>query len=128
MRVLLIEDDPSLGTFYSRALKRSGHEVATEVRGDDGLDTALQSAPDVVVLDWFLPGLSGISILKQLRASGYQNPILMLSGSGDEARHEALEAGANAFLAKPCGLADLTNCVAMLVHRSLARSLSAPAA
>jgi CheY-like chemotaxis protein len=52
----------------------------------------------------------------------------MLSGSGDTAREEALEAGANAFLGKPCGLADLTNCVAMLVGHLPAQVASATAA
>lgn len=128
MRVLLIEDDPSLSMFYSRALVRAGYTVSTETRGDTGLEKALSHTHDALVVDWYLPGLDGISMLKKLRASGFNRPILMLSGSGEDAKEVALEAGANAFLAKPCGLEDLTNCVAMLTGRLLARNLSASAA
>ncbi len=128
MRVLLIEDDPSLCTFFSRALKRAGYDVTIEHRGDLGLQSAQNFPPDLLVIDCFLPGLNGVRVLRELREQGFEAPILMLSGSTDLVRDEALEAGANAFLAKPCGLEDLTNCVAMLTSRSLVRDLFAQSA
>lgn len=125
MKVLLVEDDPSLCTFFKRALLRAGYEPTTLLRGDEGLIAATTSEFDLIVLDGYLPGVDGMDILKELRLRGDETPILMLSGSGDRAREQALEAGANAFLPKPCGLDDLTNAVAILTSRSLVRDLSA---
>jgi DNA-binding response OmpR family regulator len=121
MRVLLIEDDPSLCTFYSRALGRAGYEVILEHRGDDGLRLALTLPFDIIVLDWYLPGMDGISVLKELREQGSDLPVLVLSGSGDLGREEAIASGADAFLGKPCGLQELSNCVSLLAASAEAR-------
>lgn len=128
MRVLLIEDDPALGMFYSRALHRSGYEVVLRERGDDGLQLAISQEFEVIVLDWSLPGMDGISILKTLLARGYAGRMLMLSGSGTEARIEAEKAGADAFLSKPCGLEELAKCVKELTNGALAGKLAMHAA
>lgn len=128
MHVLLIEDDPSLGVFYTRALKRAGYEVTIERRGDDGLRNALLHPYDLLILDCYLPGMDGIAILRELRAQGSEVPALVVSGVNESVRQAALEAGASAFLMKPCGLDELTNCVAIMTSRSLTYHLSACAA
>jgi DNA-binding response OmpR family regulator len=124
MRVLLIEDDPNLSTFYSRALRRAGHDVTVQNRGDEGLLVVQKLKFDAIVLDWFLPGLDGISLLKEMRGIGMETPVLMLSGSGDLGREEALAAGADGFLGKPCGLEELADGVSALGTRTKIRDLT----
>jgi two-component system, OmpR family, response regulator len=114
MHVLLIEDDPSLAKFYSRALMRAGHVVTVHRRGDEGLQAARTGSCDIIILDWFLPVMDGISLLRELRGQGIETPVLMMSGSGELGRREALAAGADAFLAKPCGLDELIAAAAAL--------------
>jgi two-component system OmpR family response regulator len=128
MQVLLIEDDPHLATFYSRALTRSGFLVTTHARGDEGLRAALSGAFDAVVLDWFLPGMDGIMVVQQMRARGVDTPVLMVSGSGDMVREEAIAAGATAFLGKPCGLKEMTDGVMKMLTSGMMRNLEANAA
>lgn len=113
-RVLVIEDDPILSKFFLRSMIRAGFEVEAAERGDDGLATALKGGFDVVVLDCHLPGLPGIAVVGELRRAKCGVRILMLSGSGDFVRREALTAGADSFLGKPCGLDELISAVAAL--------------
>jgi DNA-binding response OmpR family regulator len=111
VRILLIEDDSSLSFFLVRALRRAGYEVVTEYRGDTGLQRALTDRFDLIILDWYLPGSTGLEVLKALRANMIDTRTMMLSGSGDDIRDEALQAGIDSFLAKPCGLDTLIEAV-----------------
>ena len=112
VRILLIEDDSSLSHFLVRALRRAGYEVETECRGDTGLQRALKERFDLIILDWHLPGATGLEIHRELRANMIATRTMMLSGSGEDIRVEALENGIDYFLAKPCGLDALVEAVA----------------
>jgi two-component system, OmpR family, response regulator len=128
MHVLLIEDDPSLVKFYTRALMRAGHVVTVHKRGDEGLEATRTASYDIIILDWYLPEVDGITILRDLRIRRVETPVLMMSGSGELGRQEALAAGADAFLEKPCGLEELTNFVAAMTSPALRSGLPAEAA
>ena len=116
VRILLIEDDSSLSHFLVRALRRAGYEVETECRGDTGLQRALKERFDLVILDWYLPGTTGLEILRELRANLIDSRTMMLSGSGDDIRAEALKNGIDYFLAKPCGLDALVEAVGKVLQ------------
>jgi DNA-binding response OmpR family regulator len=129
VRILLIEDDSSLSFFLARALRRAGYDVFIECRGDTGLQRALNESFDLIILDWYLPGSTGLDILKALRANMIETRTMMLSGSGDDIREEALDVGIDSFLAKPCGLDALIDAVANVLRapRVLSgRSLAMP--
>lgn len=128
MQILLIEDDPNLAKFYTRALMRAGHVVTGHRRGDEGLQAARTGSYDLIVLDWYLPGADGITVLRELRIHGLETPILMISGSGEMGRREALDAGADGFLHKPCGLDELITCVASMTDLPVRPSVPAHAA
>lgn len=120
-KVLLVEDDDALLLFFTRALRRAGHQVEVALRGDEGLALALSGQFDVLVLDWHLPGLDGYTVLSAIRAAKTPLPVLMLTGYGDASyRDEAMAAGADAFLEKPCGLEDLVASVEALLQPAIA--------
>jgi two-component system, OmpR family, copper resistance phosphate regulon response regulator CusR len=112
LHILLVEDDPTLNLFFVRALRRAGHTIETHTRGDDGLRAALACEYDVAVLDWRMPGLNGFDVIAGIRAAKPDQRVLLLSGAGDIGRKEAIAAGADAFLGKPCGLDELIRSVA----------------
>ena len=115
-RILLVEDDPSLRLFYSRALRRAGFIVSLQCRGDAALQEAIADPFDLIILDWFLPGIGGLDILQGLRPRAGNTRVMILSGSGDEVRRAALSAGADYFLPKPCGMDELTQAAADLLR------------
>lgn len=100
-KILIVEDDPDalrLATFF---LKRAGYEVLSAEDGVRGLQLAREAEPDLVVLDWLLPGLSGLEVCRKLRRDS-QVPVLMLTSLDSVAdRVEGLETGADDYLVKP---------------------------
>jgi DNA-binding response OmpR family regulator len=111
LHILLVEDDPTLNLFFVRALKRAGHTIETHTRGDYGLHAALTGEFDIAVLDWRMPGMDGLDVIAGIRAAKPEQKVLLLSGAGDLGRREAIAAGADAFLSKPCGLDELLSSV-----------------
>ena len=80
MRVLLIEDDSSIAKNIEMMLKGEGYVVDTTDLGEDGLDLGKVYDYDIIILDLMLPDMDGYDVLKQLRASKIETPILILSG------------------------------------------------
>jgi two-component system OmpR family response regulator len=108
MRVLLVEDEPLIAGFVAKGLREAGHSVDHAATGPDGLHLATEEKYDVWVLDRMLPGLDGLELLRQLRASGHGTPALILSSLGDvEQRVEGLRGGADDYLAKPFAFIEL---------------------
>ena len=108
MRVLVVEDDRKLAGVIRQGLKELGFAVDTAGDGPKGLELALATDYDAVVLDVMLPVLSGLEVLRQLREGHRATPILMLSArSAVEDRIRGLDMGADDYLAKPFSFAEL---------------------
>lgn len=108
MRILVIEDEAQLARHINRALVRSGHIASAKHDGVEGLAAALESPPDLVVLDLNLPRLDGISVLARLRQANCPARVLILTARGEvEQRVKGLKAGADDYLAKPFSLDEL---------------------
>lgn len=101
-RVLIIDDDESLRDTIQLLLEREGFEVLSSANGTAGFNEALICRPDLVIVDLRLPGMSGIEICKQLRASAMKTPIIVLSAVGEEVdKVLLLEIGADDYVVKP---------------------------
>lgn len=122
MRILVVEDEPSVATGVERALVAEGYGVDVVGDGGDGLTQARTGQYDVLILDIMLPTLNGYEICRELRAEGDWTPILILtakSGEFDEA--EGLELGADDYLTKPFAMVVLLARVAALLRRPRAK-------
>lgn len=120
MKVLLVEDDPTMRTTLQRALSHRGMQV--EGCGDGGRALAAwqAAAPDVVVLDLTLPGLDGLQVLEQARRSGLATPVLILTARGTVGdRVIGLNSGADDYLPKPFDLDELVARLHALGRRRL---------
>jgi two-component system KDP operon response regulator KdpE len=107
MKVLVIDDDPSLLRALRVGLKAGGHDVMTAVNGEAGLSQAALSSPEVIILDMGLPDLDGLVVCQRIRQWS-EVPIIVLSAAGDEDRKiAALNAGANDYVTKPFSMAEL---------------------
>jgi two-component system copper resistance phosphate regulon response regulator CusR len=117
IRILLIEDEPPLADFLVRGLREEGFTVEQAADGDSGWH-ALQGDWDVVLLDWRLPGPSGLELLCRLRASGRQVPVLFLTARDAVSdRVRGLDAGADDYLCKPFAFEELLARVRALARR-----------
>ncbi|PRX34955.1 Response regulator receiver domain-containing protein [Meinhardsimonia xiamenensis] len=117
-RVLLIEDEPNIIQAVSFILSRDGWEVRTHSDGATALRAIADSAPDLVILDVMLPGLSGFDILRALRAdpANVGLPVLMLTARGQERDRELAERlGVTRFMTKPFSNAEVLAAVRELV-------------
>ncbi|MFK0292809.1 response regulator [Streptomyces sp. NPDC090442] len=100
-RVLLIEDDPAVRRGVELGLRRSGHETEAVATGEDGLESLGPFAPDIVLLDLMLPGMSGLEVCRRIRETS-QLPIVILSARDDDIDVVVgLEAGADDYIIKP---------------------------
>jgi DNA-binding response OmpR family regulator len=117
-RVLIIEDDPTVGEVVARYLKREGYAVTVVSDGAVGLQRALVDTPDLVILDLMLPSVGGLEICRRLRAAA-PVPIIMLTARGAEAdRIAGLEIGADDYVAKPFSPRELTARVKAVLRRA----------
>ena len=118
MRLLLIEDDPSVSTYIARGLSEAGHVCDVLTDGTDGLFHATRESYDVLVVDRMLPGLDGLSLVRALRAAGGRVPVLFLTALGGiDDRVAGLEAGGDDYLTKPFAFAELMARVNALARR-----------
>lgn len=107
VRVLIIEDDPSIGKLLRRALMLEGYEVEWATTGPEGLRLFEQTAPDLVILDLMLPGLDGIEVCRRMRETS-QVPILVLTArDAVEDRVLGLDSGADDYIVKPFDVDEL---------------------
>lgn len=101
-KVLLVEDDDELSEVLKHTLSTRGFTVQTAQNGKLALELLKVYKYDVIVLDWMMPGLSGIDVCKQLRSGGNRTPILMLTArTSDDDTETGLDAGADDYLTKP---------------------------
>jgi two-component system phosphate regulon response regulator PhoB len=120
-RILIVEDEEALTLLLRYNLEAAGYEVDTVARGDDADVRFKERPPDLVILDWMLPGLSGIEICRRLRArpDTRQLPIIMLTARGEESeRVRGLSTGADDYIVKPFSVPELLARVSALLRRS----------
>lgn len=118
--VLLIEDEPNIAEALRFILSRDGWCVSTHMDGADAVAVVRNLAPDLVILDAMLPGLSGFDILAALRADPdmVDLPVMMLTAKGQGRDREAAErAGVSRFMTKPFSNAEILEQVRLLVKR-----------
>ncbi len=128
--VLIIEDETDLAELVKRHLEDGGFAVQTAARGDDGLRAAETAPFDLILLDLMLPGMDGIEVCRRLRARKVQTPIVMVTARTTEVEKVlGLEMGADDYIAKPFGIAELTARIKAILRRmdSLATTSAADA-
>ena len=119
MRILLVEDDPKIASFILKGLKAEGFAVDHAADGEQGLDLALTEPYDAAVVDVMLPKLSGLALIKTMRAEKVKTPVIVLSAKGAvEDRVKGLQTGADDYLAKPFAFSELLARLQALIRRS----------
>jgi len=120
-RILIVEDEEALTLLLRYNLEAEGYEVENVARGDEADARLRENVPDLVILDWMLPGLSGIEICRRLRARAETRtlPIIMLTARGEESeRIRGLGTGADDYIVKPFSVPELVARVGALLRRA----------
>ena len=118
MKILVVEDELKTGDYLRQGLMEAGFVVDLLRNGEDGLHAALSEAYDLVILDVMLPGMDGWSVLKGIRRSGKDLPVLFLTARDEiDDRVRGLELGADDYLVKPFAFAELLARVRTLLRR-----------
>src|SRR6266571_9419730 len=122
MRILVIEDDPTVGQYVKRGLEEHRWAVDLVTDGEAGERRASSEAYDLVILDMRLPGKSGLEVLHALRAKGFERPVLVLTAQDAvDAKVTTLRAGADDYVTKPFAFEELLARVEALSRRPRAR-------
>ena len=107
-RIFLVEDDTKLAGFIAEELILEGYQVTIATNGLDGLTMARNLQPDLLILDWMLPGISGLDLCMRLRSTGIEVPIIMLTAKDEISdRVAGLNAGADDYVTKPFSIEEL---------------------
>jgi two-component system, OmpR family, response regulator MprA len=119
MRLLVVDDDPSVREALALVLDLHGFEVSTAVDGREAIRTLAVAPPDAVILDVLMPGLDGLEVCRRIRATGDRTPVLMLTARTEVSERVAgLEAGADDYLAKPFAREELIARLRALLRRT----------
>src|ERR1041384_5768393 len=118
MRILVIEDDPTVGQYVKRGLEEQRWSVDLVTDGEEGEQRAGSEAYDLIILDMRLPGKSGLEVLHAFRARGFERPVLVLTAQDAvDAKVTALRAGADDYVTKPFAFEELLARVEALARR-----------
>jgi len=118
-KILVIEDEPTLSRLLSYNLNQEGYETTVVENGAEGLQIALQSQFDLIILDIMLPGLNGFEILNRLHQNGVRTPIIILTArNAEEEVVQGLKHGADDYITKPFGVAELLARVSAVLRRT----------
>jgi two-component system phosphate regulon response regulator PhoB len=126
-RILIVEDEESLAIMLRYNLEKEGFAVETTAHGDDADLRIKENPPDLAVIDWMLPGLSGIELVRRLRmrSETKQLPIIMLTARGEEPeRLRGFSTGADDYIVKPFSVPELLARVQALLRRAKPQSLA----
>jgi two-component system alkaline phosphatase synthesis response regulator PhoP len=118
-KVLIVEDDESMGAALKDGFSYEGYEVVFAGDGAEGLRLAIERAPDLVILDVMLPKMSGFDVCKEIRKTGSAVPVIMLTARGQEIdKVLGLKLGADDYVTKPFGFMELMARVEALLRRA----------
>ena len=120
-RILVVEDEAALSLLLTYNLEAEGYAVARAERGDDAEVMLAESTPDLVILDWMLPGVSGFELCRRMRARETTRdlPVIMLTARGEESeRVRGLSIGADDYVVKPFSVPELMARVRSLLRRA----------
>lgn len=116
-RILIMDDDPNIHQILSAYLERDGHVVDRAMDGRAGLQ--LEPAADVLIVDWMMPGISGVQVIETLRTQGCMKPVMLLTARGDEGdKLQGLDVGADDYVVKPFSPREVTARVRALIRRA----------
>lgn len=119
MKILVVEDDTKVSRFLVRVLQEEGYATDECATGERGVEQGRAGGYDLILLDWMLPDIDGLSVCRELRARGVATPILMLTARGETGeRVMGLEAGADDYVVKPFEIEELVARVRALLRRS----------
>ncbi|MBP6940661.1 MAG: response regulator transcription factor [Syntrophorhabdaceae bacterium] len=119
MKVLLVEDESKVAHFISKGLEEEGYSVDVAQDGKKGLDCVGASAYDIVLLDLMIPEIDGLELLKRMRASGIDTPVLIITAkSSKEDVVKGLDTGSDDYLTKPFSFDELLARIRALLRRS----------
>jgi two-component system, OmpR family, response regulator MprA len=119
MRLLVVDDDPSLREALALVLDLHGFEVSTAVDGREAMRMLTAASPDAVILDVLMPRVDGLEVCRRMRATGDRTPVLMLTARAEVSERVAgLEAGADDYLAKPFAHEELVARLRALLRRT----------
>jgi two-component system, OmpR family, response regulator len=119
MRLLVVEDDPTIASFLVKGLQESGYAVDAATDGPRGLQLALTEPYDAAVLDLMLPGRDGLSVLEEIRRRRIAIPVLILSAKRSvDDRVKGLQAGGDDYLTKPFAFSELLARIQALIRRA----------
>jgi DNA-binding response OmpR family regulator len=108
MHILVVEDEVPLARFIELELVAEGYRISVAHDGIAGLTLARESTPDLAILDWMLPGLSGLELCRRLRATGNKMPVILLTAKDEVSdRVAGLDAGADDYVVKPFSIEEL---------------------
>lgn len=119
MRILVVEDEPGISNFLKQGLEEEGYAVDVAENGKDGLELALSEAYDLLLLDWMLPGMSGIELTRAFRKERLETPIIFLTAKDtvDETVF-GLQSGANDYIKKPFHFEELLERIRVQLRKS----------
>ena len=123
MKLLLVEDDPTIAAYILGGLRQEGHVVDHLTDGREAMTQAATGLYDVMIVDRMLPGLDGLSLIRALRAARVMTPAIFLTALGGvDDRIEGLQAGGDDYLVKPFAFGELSARVAALARRPVAQT------
>jgi DNA-binding NtrC family response regulator len=104
-KIMVIDNDMEMRELLYNILTKKGYEVISAIGGEQALQLMTKSKPDLIILDYAMPGMDGLAFLKRLRSFDTELPVIMLTGFGDDqTEHEAKKLGVNEFLRKGVGV------------------------
>ena len=117
-RILIVDDEPEMVRGLEDNLRFEGYQTVSAPDGRRGLALALSEAPDLILLDIMMPGMSGWEVCRELREKGLDIPVIMLTARGEEVdRVKGLELGADDYVTKPFGLRELLARIRAVLRR-----------
>jgi two-component system alkaline phosphatase synthesis response regulator PhoP len=117
--ILIIEDEPTLARLLSYNLTQEGYKTTVVEHGSEGLQTALEQAFDLIILDIMLPGMNGFEVLTRLRQKGNETPVIILTArNAEEEVVQGLKLGADDYITKPFGVAEMLARVSAVIRRA----------